>query len=157
MIIRCRRTSPKGATSSTSLGASICPGRYHGNIRARYQEIVRARYHRNIRARYTSPLFYEPPFHGHARASSFAEYCRHGIDATRLCQWNRVPDAIAVRLAKQQLLTDTYSLITINSRHAMTVSRHSMVRGVRVGRSDCPGHGIVCQMENYGVDGVQFI
>ncbi len=32
-----------------------------------------------------------------------------------------------------------------------------MVRGVCVGRSECAGHGIVCKMENYGMDGVQFI
>ena len=32
-----------------------------------------------------------------------------------------------------------------------------MVRGVNVGSEDCPDHGIVCKMENYGVDVVQFI
>jgi hypothetical protein len=48
-----------------------------------------------------SPLFFESSFHGHARAFSVAQYCRHGTDATRLCEWNRVPDAIAVRPAKQ--------------------------------------------------------
>ena len=35
-----------------------------------------------------------PSFHGHAGADYVAEYFRHGIDALRQCQWNRVQDAI---------------------------------------------------------------
>jgi hypothetical protein len=41
------------------------------------------------------------------------EYFRHGIDAPRQCQWNRVQDAVFVRPAMRQLLTETYSLITV--------------------------------------------
>ena len=54
-----------------------------------------------------------PSFHGHTIAYDAAENFRHGIDAPRQCQWNRVQDAIHVRLTSQQIIIENDALFNV--------------------------------------------